>query len=213
MTTFYYADVLADRRVRACFAYDGPDEGPPQPHWESQAEGDVVLIDAPINWSAPTATSVLFMIDGALTWIEQLPIEAVLERAYITIDGAADAARMFILGEPTKQVEYSRAEAQARQYAAAGYADPVPPSVASWANAQKWTNDGVPWTGQAAADDIIATADRWYAGLDQIRDRRLDAKEHARAIAADPAGAPAAIEAIVTEFLSEMETLKKEVGT
>lgn len=64
MTYTHYADVLPDGRVRACFEWGGP------PFALDQAEGEPVLLEAPIDWRGPTPTSVLHCIEGAVVWVE-----------------------------------------------------------------------------------------------------------------------------------------------
>lgn len=82
MTKYYYADVMPDGSVRACLSCQAPEVGPPvdgvpAPQLESQTEGALVLLDAPINWAGPTPTSVLHMVDGALTWLEMGSLDEV----------------------------------------------------------------------------------------------------------------------------------------
>lgn len=67
-----------------------------------------------------------------------------------------------------------------------------------WATAKQWT-------AQQATDDIMATADEWYAALDKIRDLRLNAKENVRRVT----GVAADIDAIVAQFMTELSTLMK----
>lgn len=101
---YHYADVLADGRVRACFTYDGPDEGPPEPHWESQAEGQVVLLDAPIDWRGPTETSVLHWIDGAAAWIETATLDDLKARKNAEINQWRAAANQSTFPHAGKQI-------------------------------------------------------------------------------------------------------------
>jgi hypothetical protein len=208
--TFYFADVMPDGRVRACFAYDPPEVGPPvdgtpDPQLEAQTEGTLVPLAAPINWAGPTPTSVLHMADGVQTWIETAALSDLAASAGVSIDAQADAARLTV-SPPGRDLEYTRAEAQARPYAAANYPDPVPSCVASWAAAKRWTNGGTPWTGKQAADDIIATADAWYAALDAIRDLRLDAKQHALSVTSS-----AEINAVVTQFNNDLAAIMEKL--
>lgn len=162
--------------------------------------------------TGPTPTSKLKWNGGNRIMVETAPLADVAARATAAIEAAGDSARLSVIGDPTKVLEYQLAEQEARPYAAAGYPDPVPEAVASWARAKRWTNAGVPWTGPQAAADIIATADRWYKGLQGIRDLRLDAKQHIAAIAADPEGTPAQIEAVLTQFRSDLSNLMKEIA-
>jgi hypothetical protein len=156
-------------------------------------------------------TAVVMWNGGAPAWVEAAPLADVAARAIAVMDAEGDAARLQVIGDPTKALEYQRAEAQARPYAAAGYPDPAPPCVESWANAKRWTNDGEPWAGRQAADDIIATADRWNAALEGIRGLRLDAKEHVRAVVA-AGGAPTEVEAIALQFSTDLSDLMKGIA-
>jgi hypothetical protein len=156
-------------------------------------------------------TAVVVWNNGSPQWVEVAPLADVAARVIAAMDAEGDAARLMVIGDPTKAIEYQRAEAQARSYAAAGYPDPVPPCVESWALAKRWTNGGEPWTGRRAADDINATADRWNAALEGIRGLRLDAKEHARAVLA-AGGAPAEVEAIGVQFSNDLSDLMKGIA-
>ena len=198
MMKYYYADVMADGRVRACFCYEGPDEGPLEPHWESQVEGRPVLLDGPIDWRGPSETAVLHMVDGALAWRESLPLPDVIARAVAQVDVEADAARLAV-SPAGRDLEYRRAEAQAQAYKDAAYTGDVPPCVDSWARAKQWP-------AEDAANDILATAARWYTALEGIRDLRLNAKEDVRR-ATSTAGAAA----IAAKFSADLSNLMKGV--
>jgi hypothetical protein len=132
-------------------------------------------------------------------WVETLPLASAVAAAIGVVDGIADQARLGVLSKQSNTEEYRRAEQQARAFKAAGYppAD-VPSCVASWAKARY--RDG--WTDQQAADDIIATADRWYGILDVIRDLRLRAKEDVRY-----ASSNGDVSARVLHFKSDLSTL------
>jgi len=184
--------------------YDGPMDWQPFPHdgliyksWQ----GPLLLGDQP----SPTAD---LLWQDRPAWVETAPLEIIAARAIATMDAEGDAARLKVIGDPTKVLEYQLAEAQARRYAAAGYPDPAPECVASWSDAKRWANRGEPWTGQEAADDIITTADRWYGALERIRRLRLDAKERVRALVA--AGAELAdVDAIAAQFSTDLFNLMK----
>lgn len=186
--------------------YDGPMDWQPFPHdgliyrpWQ----GPLLL------GAQPASTAELLWQDGP-AWVERAPLDIVAARAIDTMDAEGDAARLKVIGDPTKVLEYQLAEVQARPYAAAGYPDPVPECVASWADAKRWANGGKPWTGQEAADDIITTADRWYRALERIRRLRLDAKERVRALVATGA-ALADIDAIAARFSTDLSNLMKGI--
>jgi hypothetical protein len=101
------------------------------------------------------------------------------------IDADADAIYGAVLGN--RGEEYKAAEADARAFQAAGYADDVPAGVASWVAASGMS-------AQGAADDILATAEAWRGAMAQIRANRLARKKAVEA-AADQAGIDAAMAA------------------
>lgn len=108
------------------------------------------------------------------------------------VDDKADSARLKIAGDPLRVVEYQRAEAEAKAFAAAGYTGTVPPTVESWAEAKDWT-------AQVAADDILRASAAWNAALYAFRDIRLKGKEAVKA-AIDPAAAQTAADAAITQI-------------
>jgi hypothetical protein len=108
------------------------------------------------------------------------------------IDDAADAARLTVAGDSLRAVEYQVAENEAKAYKDANYAGAVPPSVQSWAEAKGWT-------GQQAADDILAVAAAWNAALYSLRDIRLKAKEAVRS-ALTAGDAQAATDAAISQI-------------
>lgn len=175
--------------------------GPYLPPPEAEPGIEYAPIDAPIDWSGrPSATAVMRWNAGACAWSETASAIAILPGVIAAIDATADAARLMAIGDPARALEYQQADAQAREYRDRQYQGTVPPDVLSWAEPQGWT-------GQQAADDIIATADRWRAALSAIRKLRLAAKGAARDIAGDPEGEASAIYAVKTTFLSTLHTL------
>lgn len=198
MKTYYFADVLADGRVRACLAGFADDDGSLS---VPGIEGRAVMLDGPINWDAGTPTSILrWAPESWLHWAETASAVMILPGVVAAIDAAGDAARVLAIGDPARALEYQQAEQQAREYRDRLYAGEVPEDVASWAEPKGWTSE-------QAADDIIATADRWRAALSGIRRLRLAAKEQARAIAADPAGAPGQLYALQVQFTADLHAL------
>ncbi len=174
-----YLGLTSDNRVDHIAGWiDPPDmAGPLAPPPADTDEYTYVRWDQPVRLAANTSTEVHKWVNGAPIWIETAPLEVVAARAIDQIDSAADAARIAVIAKQTNTPEYQRAEAQARAFKAAGYpVDDVPRNVAGWV-AAKWRDE---MTAQEAADDIIATADRWYQLLDDIRDMRLAAKEDVR---------------------------------
>ena len=87
------------------------------------------------------------------------------------IDSGADSIVRDVVGERTE--EYRTAESEAKSYKSGGYSGTAPSSVKSWADAKGWT-------GEKAADDILATAGQWRAASAAIRAARLKHKERAR---------------------------------
>jgi hypothetical protein len=167
----------SDSLIMGCMTQDDPDAGPIYP--QHGAPDGVTLVDMPAGGftrAGRRETEVAHLIDGVVEWTDIAQLADTIAQAIAAIDSAADAARMEVIARQTNMPEYVRAEVQARAFKAAGYPADVPRSVAGWARA-KW-RDGL--TAQQAADDIIATADRWYALLDDIRDLRLYAKEDVR---------------------------------
>lgn len=179
--------------------YTGPPTGAPPPFPTSQVvwmpwQGQIRMSEA------PTPTSEYMWTDAGPTWVEKAPLDIVVERTIDRIDSAADTARMAVIAKQTNTPEYQRAEAQARAFKAAGYpVGAVPRNVAGWV-AAKWRDE---MSAQQAADDIIATADRWYQLLDDIRDMRLAAKEDVRH-AADPAEVAARARLLETDLYTLM---------
>jgi hypothetical protein len=100
----------------------------------------------------------------------QLPLAAALVAACQQIDQTADVARRAVLGDSLRALEYERAAAEAKAFAAGGYVGVMPPSVQAWADAAELGP-------QAAADSIIVEADAWQAALYAIRAARLKGKQ------------------------------------
>lgn len=119
---------------------------------------------------------------------EDLPLEAAYCAACEQIDMAADRARLDVVGDPLRAMEYKSTAHEAKAFAVLAFKGEVPPTVQSWADAC-----GI--TPQAAAESIILKADAWDAALYAIRDTRLKGKEavkklldhHAVLLAADAA--------------------------
>jgi len=155
---------------------------------------------------APSANSEYRWDNGAPTWFDLSPLIDHQQRALDVIDAAGEAVRMAVITKLTQTSEYQRAEQHAREYRAAGYLEGedayVPPAVASWAQA-KWREG---WTARQAADDILATADSWYAVLDDIRALRLANKEDVRA-----ASSAAEIAAICDDMEGDMRAIAQQL--
>jgi hypothetical protein len=155
------------------------------------------MLDAPPELPQPSPTSVLKWADDwpAPRWVETATLAELVARAVAAIDAQADAARLTV-SPPGRDLEYSRAEAQAQAYKDAAYTGDVPTCVDSWARAKQWTP-------QNAATDILATAALWYSALDGIRDLRLNAKEAVRRVT----GPGADIAPIVAQFETDLQNL------
>lgn len=125
------------------------------------------------------------------------PLADYKKPAKAAIDNAAGNARAaFPSPGSLVDAEYYLAERQAREYKAAGYSGAVPGSVQSWADASGMT-------AQAAADDIIATADQWYGVLEVIRSARLAGKA-----AVDAAADHAAVDAAAASAVAALDTIR-----
>ena len=89
------------------------------------------------------------------------------------LDAAADAARLSVVGDPLRVVEYERAATEAKAFRAAAYSGDVPISVQTAA-------DATGQTPQEAAEDILNMNALWNAALYRIRGLRLKGKEAIR---------------------------------
>lgn len=200
MIDFFAEYDQSSGRVLQCLIVERPYEG----NFMESGRG-YLGIDAPINWGEQdTPTKALFVVDGALEWIETAPLTSLRADAIASIDRAAETLRLAIISQPTQTEEYRRVEGQARAWAAAGYPeDEAPRGVSGWAQA-KW-RDG--WTNRQACDDILATADAWLAILDTIRDLRLANKEDVR-----HATSSEAIGAIVADMKTDMRAIAAQMN-
>lgn len=141
---------------------------PPMTRWDQRAVEQAPVKTAD-GWAQTWAVA-----DTEYTVAEAAALLAsALQVAVAQIDAEADAARLRVAGDPLRAIEYQRAEADAKAYAAAGFAGDVPPAVASWAEAKDWTP-------RQAAEDILREAADYQAVLLAIRDVRLKGKEGAR---------------------------------
>lgn len=131
-------------------------------------------------------------LDAAVAQYDHLAL--LRGRAREQIDRAAESVRAdWVSPGSYIAVEYEQAEAAARAFAAAGYpADTVPDEVAAWAEAA-----GI--TSEAAADDIISTAEQWREAVRQIRRTRLLGKAAVDA-ATDADSIAAAVEAAINSL-------------
>ena len=111
--------------------------------------------------------------NGVTFTLPAAPASPTVDELCAKIDAEADAARLKIAGDPLRMVEYERADAEAKAFAAVGYTGDVPLSVADWAEAKGWT-------AQEATDDILRASAAWNAALYAIRGIRLKGKEAVR---------------------------------
>lgn len=123
-----------------------------------------------------------------------------LDRTAISakIDAEVDALYAAVIGN--RAAEYEQAEREAQAYAAADFAGAVPPMVQAWADAKGWT-------GQQAAQDIIAQAAAWRGAQTQIRAQRLLRKEQVRTAASDDA-----VHAAVAAWAAALGQIKAALG-
>ncbi|MDN7142689.1 hypothetical protein KC131_18740 [Pseudomonas sp. JQ170] len=99
-----------------------------------------------------------------------LPLEVAKLAANAQIDQAADVARLAVLGDPLRALEYQTAADEAKVFAAANYVGAVPPSVQAWMDAARLE-------AQAATDGILAEASAWQGAMYAIRAERLKGKQ------------------------------------
>lgn len=136
------------------------------------------------------------VVNGALVAPPAPSLNQVQVDVCIAIDAAADSVYVAIGGpSPGRLAEYQQASTDASAFKAAGYEGAVPVTVSCWTQA----NPG--WTDQQAADDIIATAEKWITALQGIRSARLLGKYavmQAATVAAAQAAAQSAMSNIQT---------------
>jgi len=194
---------LATGWVVSYFAFDldaGPVEFPLCP------EGmEYVRVSAPFVRNPPTPHHEAIVLEnGDIDWIDTATIERHRIEAINAIDAAGEELRLAVISKMTQTEEYKLAEQHAREYRAAGYTGQAGRGVTGWTRAKH--RDG--WTDRDSADDILATADRWYDLLFDIRDARLAAKEDVRHAAT--AGEIAAIRA---DMEAHMQALALQMNT
>jgi len=192
---------------------DDPDLGPTDYLLPCPPGLKYEMVNGPFVWAPPAADfDARRLPSGDIEWVDLASIETRRAQAIGAIDAAGEALRLAVISKMTQTPEYVRAEQHAREYRAAGYPEGddayVPPGVASWAMA-KWRAG---WSARQAADDILATADRWYALLDEIRALRLANKEDVRhaTTAGEVAGIVADMEADMQALALQMNTTTTE---
>lgn len=168
----YYIDVMPDGKVRAGLQYDAPDVGP-APDLAEQTIGTLVQVPAPVSWSGPTETSVLYWKDGAYLWLEEGQMEALIVAAVAKCYTDIDAVYADAIGN--RAVEYTDAEIDARAFIAGA---PVTENVSSYAVSNP---TGQTQTNQWAAEQIVARADAFKTAQIAMRARRFETQAALRA--------------------------------
>jgi hypothetical protein len=200
MITRYYADVLDNGDVRCICRIEDPDEGPPEIR---HCEGVAIYLGTEFTWDAPTDTCKPTWPEGAtaIVWVDTAladRIAAAIARTYADIDAVVWDA----VGNRTE--EYKEAETDARSYKVAGYADPVPPSVACYA---LHNPTGEERSGQWAADDIIARADAFAGAKLAMRATRFASQSAMRTAATD-----ADLSAAVSAWNDFIASIRSQLG-
>ncbi|GAB7529391.1 hypothetical protein PS3A_18000 [Pseudomonas sp. 3A(2025)] len=119
----------------------------------------------------------------------RLPLGAAILCAALQIEEAADNARVAVVGNAVRVVEYQLAEQEAKAFQAAGFEGPVPETVQAWV-------DAAGLTPQAAAESILTEATAWKGALYAIRAARLKGKVRVLEAASHDAAEAIADEAI-----------------
>lgn len=139
---------------------------------------------------------------GLLASSQATALQGAVAAAVRRIDADVDAITVGVIGG--RADEYTRAEVDAKAYAAAGYTGTVPPYVADYAAVMQTTHG---WTAQQAADDILATAAAWRGAQDAMRAQRLGAKAAVRS-AADVVG----VDAVMAAWAGFLGMLRGQLG-
>lgn len=177
----------------------------------SYFDAERVLWDTSADGPLPEGIQLggMVRVDGALQVDAQLlasaqaaALQAAVAASVRRIDADVDAITVAVVGG--RADEYTRAEADAKAYAAAGYTGTVPPYVADYAGIMETTSG---WTAQQAADDILATATAWRAAQDAMRAQRLAAKASIRA-----AESVSAIDDVMAAWAGFVGALRSQLG-
>lgn len=151
--------------------------------WSTSIPGDAVKISAEARDKLFAQVShgrhIVCGPDGLPMIFTPPPVEATLGDLVAKIDAAADQARLIVVGDPLRAVEYEKAAAEAQAFKLAGYpAKDIPPMVAAWAISGR--------TAKESADSIIAEADAYNTALTVLRTTRLAGKAKAAEMMAAP---------------------------
>lgn len=141
--------------------------------------------------------------DGRPILVDHIPTELSVIEICASIDSAADAARLAVVGDPLRATEYERAAAEAQAFKDAGYPiESVPRTVAAYAINGR--------SAQESADSILAESAAYTEALYCLRETRLSAKELVRQAMA--AGNTAEAEDIAAEAIATIEAMIDGVG-
>lgn len=145
------------------------------------------------------------LVDGKITQVVPTPpviVPPTCAELCGQIDSAADAARMAVVVDPVRAIEYDRARIAAEEFRDADYpADNVPPMVAAWAIDGRSPRD--------AALNILAEAAAYTTALEFLRTLRLSAKQEVKdKYATDLTGA----KAVVAQTIATIEQAIQGVG-
>jgi hypothetical protein len=188
----------ADDVVLGCMLQDDPDVGPLRKPPQPAPEGvRLVPFAGEFSRDGRPETAIARHIDEAIVWEEGAQLGPLLLEALDAIDTLAEDARASALIKKTKSLEYTQAEAQAKEWQAAGFVGEAPEDVQSWADA-KW-RDGM--TPLQAAHGILAQAAQYQGLLSAIRRLRLKYMEDARHAADVPD-----LRAVVEAFTAKLNT-------
>jgi len=196
--------VRADGLIAGSGWIDNPDNGPTEPVFSSRSDETMVAFNGIFTRNGRRDTEAAYWVDGLIEWRETATLAEAQSQAIETIDSACEDLRLAVISKMTQAEEYKLAEQHAREYRAAGYTGEAGRGVTGWTRAKHRQG----WTDRDAADDILATADRWYGLLFDIRDARLAAKEDVR-----HETEVAAIGAIVAGVQAHMESLALQMNT
>lgn len=132
---------------------------------------EAVLVDDDLWARTITETDGIWkLIDGQVVKTTPDKVLPTYELLAAQVDAAADQARLSVVVDPVRVVEYDYAAKAAKEFADAGYPeDQVPAMVKAWAIGGR--------TAQEAADSILAENAAYIGALEQLRTTRLAAKQ------------------------------------
>ncbi|MFN9471044.1 hypothetical protein [Acidovorax sp.] len=169
-------------------------------HLQDQSGNNVVSGTKPVAWSAQRGgwetPETCYADPDRLLVLVDLPAGVASTVAHID----ADVDEIYRLAIGNRQAEYEEAERQAKAFAEANYAGPVPSMVQSWA-------DPKGWTPEQAADEILQQSAIWRGAQQAIRAQRLALKEQARA-----ASSMADLVAVRTAWAGFVAVVRAQLG-